>query len=338
MSDKKMTNGKFIFHATGPLLTYRLDILKEVCPEARHFLIILTNKFSYDNFYRDKYGDFYEFVLMDEYRANQPISLEYETFPEFMTQEETLANLGSFYNRTKNRFYPYDIQRFIFPYLMEKNILNFTITDSDFIYTDNFELLNDFFTTVPAGTVYAPWHGEDGGKEYRLKLFQEIQPNFPEIKFEAPFLRTNDGWLRGFHFRTIEEMDLLYRVWNSAMDMAFIVQGGYYGHGNAIMLHTEWIISYIMQFFQYQLNYDFVDCHRLLLNKNYNMEIGTHRTRVEDTLYVGIREGWKYLGIDYSDMTSISNFIKNNKEPLQKYYSGTFKQITITDTHVFTKF
>ena len=42
------TNGKYIIQVTGPLLKYRLDILAKVCPEARHFLLVLTNKFSYN--------------------------------------------------------------------------------------------------------------------------------------------------------------------------------------------------------------------------------------------------------------------------------------------------
>jgi hypothetical protein len=329
------TNSKFIFQATGPLLTYRLDVLKEVSPEARHFILILTDKFSYENFFR-KYDGFFEFVLMDEYRENHPISLEYEIFPKYLTQEEFYEKIESFYNKDINRFYPFDIHRFIFPYLMEKGILNFCFTDSDFIYNNNFEVLKDFFLGINPGTVYGPWHGEDLYFQWRKQnVWDVLQPDFAGIKLDGPFFRTCDGFVRGFHFKNLKEMEITFNLWNSALYKSFTSSSQLIGHGGKFICQTEWIISHIMQFLKYNFDYEFKDFFYMRA-PNYNQMPGYHLSRPEDTIYIGKRQDLHHFNFDWSDMSSITNFIKNNKEQLRNYYSGPFRKIEITDTHVFT--
>jgi hypothetical protein len=335
------TNGKYIIQATGPLLTYRLELLREACPVAKDFLLVLTNQFSYDNLFKD-FHDSFTFVIMDDYRKNHPISLEYEIFPEFMSEEEFLKNVHTFYGNSTGKFYPYDIHRFIFPYLIENKILNFALVDADFIMVNDFNVLNDFFTHIPPGTVYGPWHGEDAyAREFKETFWKKLQPNFTEIKLESPFLRTVDGWMRGFNFRNFEEMELLYNIWNSSLYEGFIKKENnltLYGQHARIILGTEWIISHIMQFFEHNLGYGFHDCYNFMNVKNHNIEIGRHYTRIEDTIYAGPRDCWSHFNFDYSDTTTISAFIKNNKDSLKKYYEGTFKNINITDNFVYTNF
>jgi hypothetical protein len=333
------TNGKYIIQATGPLLMYRLELLKNACPVVKDLLLVLTNQFSYDNFFQD-YHDSFNFVIMDEYRKNHSISLEYEIFPEYMTEEEFLKNIKSFYGNSTGNFYPYDIHRFIFPYLIENKILNFALVDTDFIMVNDFDVLNNFFTHIPPGTFYGPWHGEDlNSIEIKNKFWEELQPNFPQIKLNAPFLRTIDGWMRGFHFRNIKEMELLYDLWNTALYKGFNEKEKHlYGQNTIIISSTEWVISHIIQFFEHHFGYGFHDCYKFMNVKNHNIEIGRHYTRVEDTIYAGYRECWSHFNFDYSDTSTISSFIKNNKEPLKKYYEGVFTNINITDNFVYTKF
>lgn len=330
------TAGKFIIQVTGPAVKYRLDILAKVCPELRHFLICLTDKNSY-NLYKE-YHNFFEFVIMDEYRVGHDISLEYEILPNYQTEEEYFANINSLYGSKTDRFYPFDIHRFIFPYLMENNILNFATSDTDFIVKNDFELLNKFFKNIPEGTLYGPWHGEDPSSlELKRKFWNEVQQFFPSFELNAPFFRTQDGWMRGFHFKNKEDMKLFYDIWNKAFYVLFSnneYRSILVGH-NGTICQTEWVSSYILQFFEYQKNYSYKNNDTLLLVDN--ITLGRHYTRVEDTLYLGKREVWEYLNFDYSDTSTISNFIKNNKEQLYRYYDGTF-EVEVTDTHVYTKF
>ena len=67
-------------------------------------------------------------------------------------------------------------------------------------------------------------------------------------------------------------------------------------------------------------------------------EIGRHYSRVEDTIYTGPKHYWDSYNFDYSDTTTISSFIKNNKEQLKNFYVGTFREVEITDNFVYTKF
>ena len=74
----------------------------------------------------------------------------------------------------------------------------------------------------------------------------------------------------------------------------------------------------------------------IIYMKEFNKAICRHSTRPEDTIYVGPRHGWiSKHNFDYSDTTTISNFIKNNKEKLINYY-GSY-DVTITDTHIYTR-
>lgn len=333
----KKTKGKFIIQLTGPFLKYRLDILAEACPEARHFLLCLTNKESYELY--KEYHDFFQFIIMDDYRKDHPISLKHELFPNYKTEEEFCEKINSFYGKETGKFYSYDIHRFIFPYLIENNILNFAITDTDFILANDFNLLDRFFENVPEKSCYGPWFGEDlRDKELKLKFWKdEIQPYFPNIKLESPFIRDLDGFTRGFNFENIEDMKLVYNLWNKSLETIFDNEyyNTYLKGNNGVIMHTEWVIAHIMQFFQYQRNYKFIDSHSLF-RVDYQT-VGVHKTRVEDTFYLGKRPGWENYNFDYSNVSSISNFIKNNKNQLHEYYSNHFGNFEITDTHVYTR-
>jgi hypothetical protein len=89
-----------------------------------------------------------------------------------------------------------------------------------------------------------------------------------------------------------------------------------------------------MQFFESR-GYKF-EC---MINFSYldNTNVYKHVTRPEDTFYFGARGGWEYFKFDYSDVTNISSFIKNNKKQLKEYYDNHLKTIEITDTHYYTE-
>lgn len=331
------TNGKFIVQLTGPVVKYRLEIIKDACPNAKDFLIYFTNKESYPLY--KEYHDYFNFVIMDDYREKYPISLKYEQLPNYKTEKEYFDNIHSFYGSSNDKFYPYDLHRFALLYLMENHILNFCIIDSDFILINNPELINETFEKIPNGCVYGPWHGEDqNGIDIKLNMWKNnIQPLFPDFKLESPFLRTVDGFARGFKFRNIDEMKLLFDIWNCSLETIFL--NDLYRHqilgNNGLLYHAEWVISHIMQFFEHQLNYEFKDSHSVLSARGKN--IGIHKTRPEDTIALGSRSCWDFYGFDYSDLSSISAFIKNNKKQLHLYYSHHFQNFEITDNFVYSR-
>jgi len=284
------TTGKFIITITGPLMKYRLAILKDACPDVKDYLIFFTDRESYQMY--SEYHHFFNFIIMDDYRENYPISLKYEVFPNFKTEEESLKNISKFYGSTTGNYYPYNISRFIFPYLIENDILNFAIICSDTILSNDADFLKTFFDAIPSGCCYAPNMGVDNhGIEIKMSFWQEvIQPLFPQIKLETPFMSACDGYFRGFHFRNKEDMKLFFDMWNAATDHIFTnSQYGLLNGNNGLISEQEWISGHIIGFFEYQLNYifknaiDFTEINR--------RKVMFHCSRSDDTFYMDARKG-----------------------------------------------
>jgi hypothetical protein len=329
------TSGKFIIAITGPLLKYRLAILKDACPNAKDYLLFLTDKESYQMY--KEYHHFFDFVIMDDYREKYPFSLKYEVFPDFKTEEEFLKNISTFYGESTGNYYPYSISRFIFPYLMENNILNFSIICSDTILSNDADFLKSFFDSIPVGCCYSPDMGIDNHYiDIKMNFWKEsIQPLFPQIKLDTPFMRACDGYLRGFHFRNKEDMKLFFDLWNTSTEHIFTIQNyRELGSNNGLISEQEWISGHIIGFFEHQLNYIFKDAIDLTEIKG--KKCMYHCSRPDDTFYMNSRKGtWPQF--DYSDRTSISSFIKNNKKELHKYYDGQPFQHEVTDNYVYTR-
>jgi hypothetical protein len=325
---------KFVITITGPAMAYRLDILKKSSPDIiKDYIIIFTDEYSLP-LYKD-YHDVFTFVTMDKIRENYPISLQYEQFLNVPTEEELWAGLLNFYNGEDKKLYPYDIHRFIMPYMAEQNILNFTIVDSDMIFRNDTNMIKSFFEAVSPGVIFMPWFSEDtqGGKDLRESFIKEnILFNFPQINFNRESLKLADGFIRGFHFKNKEDLMLYFNLWNTSIEKIFTTNSSWIG-GN-IILDLAWLSPYLMQYFE-STGYTFKDHNDF----QYQNGINTYRhvTKPEDTFYFGERGGWLHHNFDYSDTTNVSSFIKNNKTQLEKYYNDFLEVIEINDTHCYIK-
>ena len=319
---------KFILLATGPMLLYRLDIIRKVCPGIVDYLIIFTDSYSYDLY--KSHHDCFHFVLMDEYRADDQFSLEHERILHCETDVEFISAFSEFYGRDKGLFFPWEIHRFVFPYLIENNITKFALTQTDFILRDSVDLINKFSDSIPDGSFTCPRMGKPCPTAPG-RAFLEIQDQFPEITFSYDGDGYKyDGFFSGFNFKNIEDMNLFYNVWNTAIRFPILSRVTHI----SLMSHTDHIAHQLMYIFCAQRGYNIYDPHSFFrINRQL---IGCHKSRIEDTIYVfkSPRKAWENLGFDYSDTTSISGFIKNNKSRFQSWY-GPLKT-DVTDTHVYT--
>ena len=327
---------KFVITITGPALKYRLDLLKRASPNIiKDYIIIFTDEYSLP-LYKD-YHDTFTFVTMDSIRKDYPISLEYEQFLNVPTEEELWAGLLDFYTGEKKKLYPYDIHRFILPYMAEQNILNFTIIDSDIMFRNDVNLIKKYFESIPPGTTFMPQFGPDGAQPLRMDFInQYVKPHFPQINFDTPAIPniiTADGYVRGGHFKNKEDIMLYFNLWNTCVEQIYLTDFSWI-NGNVI-LDLNWVSPYLMQFFE-SVGYKFKCC---MINFSYldNINVYKHVTRPEDTFYLGARGGWEHFKFDYSDVTNVSSFIKNNKKQLKEYYDNHLKTIEITDTHYYTE-
>lgn len=322
-----MSQPVFVITLTGPLLKYRLDILRRVCPSVREYIIIFTDKFSYDLYHA--HHDFFNFVIMDEYRNKSQFSIDHEILTEHTTEEEFLDDFSSVYNRDNGIYYPWEIHRFALDYLAENNILNFVLTQSDYIIRDDISLIREFFDSIPQGLIYAPTMGVDPHR--REHIWEPLQESFPEInlRYDGEIAMT-DGYFRGFHFHSKDDIYLFLRIWNKAIEYPYLEKA----HHSTSMAFTDHIYTQLAHIFKQERNYNIVDMYIPTLIRG--VYIGRHATRPEDTIYAGPREAWKVNNFDYTNTGSISEFIINNKDKLKQFYSNTF-DVEITDSHVFTK-
>lgn len=321
---------KFIVTITGPLMMYRLDLMKKSSPNIiKDYVIIFTDNYSY-NLYKEKgYHHDFNFVIMDDIRKDYPISLEYERLLECSTEEEYLIKINSFYNKTNKQFYPYDIHRFILPYLAEHNILNFAIIDSDMMLNKDENIIKKYFESIPDSTMYMPWYDGDTNKVERINFFNEIKSFFPQISFDLDLIKTADGFIRGFNFKNKEDLMLFFNIWNKIIEFLFTSKQYYIG--GYVILDIAWVCPYVMQFFQ-NIGYTMESSYSL--NEINNIKCHRHCTRPEDTFYLGPR--WPEENFNYFTTSSISDFIKHNKNQLISYYSKHLPVLEITDTHVYT--
>lgn len=325
---------KYISFVDGPLAKYRFDIFLNGSPNIAKHLIIFCTEFSY-NLY-EKYHDKFEFVVIDDIRSKYPISIKEEFLPEYKSEEEWLSNINSFYGSNSKRFFPYETHRFILLWLAKRNILSFCIVDNDMLYQPDLSLHEKAFSNIKPGTFYLHTFGTNSDNTDRQLFFNNSVSNkFPTFSFNiSDDFKNADGYIRGFHFKSKEDLLLFFNIWNESIEQ--IIKNRYnniISNGNNIY-QMEWVVAYIMQLFQNNFDYDFTDFHDLF---NINGEdIIVHKTRVEDTIYSGPRLQWEHYNFNYSDIRTISNFIRNNKQQLYHYWMDHVAGIEITDTHVYT--
>jgi hypothetical protein len=344
----------FALNVFGPGYRHRLDVLKDACPRVKNLIYVLTDKISYNNFYSDLTEDF-NFVFIEDIREKYPLSLQHELIPnDYKNEEDHFTNLESFYVSHNNN-YSYDLHRFIFPYFIDKGIKKFFIIDSDCIPTNNLEDINEFFSNIPDKSLFGPFmgylpvdnsqsNGEPSAKQLFWKnlSFNKLTDEYT-ISKDIPYL---DGWVRGFNFETTEDTQEFFDLWNSAylklLDNRFNDIPIYKNGEGPIIWSTEWLFSQIFDIFVKLKGYKYVGNYTIqpgVISID-NKLIAIHAPRPEDNLFYnfsGIRGAWHGSVFNYDGKRTISNFIKNNRAELKKYYENRFTNVEITDTHVYTR-
>ena len=317
---------QYIVTVSGPAQKYRLDLIKECFPSILNDLVtIFTDRYSY-NLYKD-YHKYFNFVIIDEYRSQYQFSLENEKFYEVSLEEDYWKNLTNFYSKESGLLYPYEIQRFIFPYLIERNITSFALIDSDVILNNDRKLHQQFFSDLPNGCFYSPFQGELNSEGQKTFLSKNVDKHFPSLDLSQEYTTALDGWIRGFNFRNTSDMKLFFEVWNKSLELLYTSHKNQFFTG-CVIVDFNFLCGSIMGTFM-----DYKVLNSSELNLKYPKKLFYHISRVEDNLYWDRYGQWSHF--DYSDTSSISNFIQNNKEKLLTYYSGPFN-VKLTNTHIFT--
>jgi hypothetical protein len=339
------TKEKIIMLATGNFLKYRLDLIDYGYPNiAQERIIFFVDKCSYDNLpqiYKDKY----KFVFIEDYQKSYPISQKYEKF--LCEKDEATYNdkIKTFYSRSTGNLYPYHITRLIFPYLIENDIKNFMILDSDYIFVDNSEQIAKAFDFLKPGEFHFPGYGIKPGGSYNDLYIKHFAEQYKDLKFEIEEFSTWDGFSKGFHFKSLDDMQLFFDLWNSTCELFL---SDYNNHmsfteiSRDMMLANEWIIQYIAQVFKSNFNYEFKNSYSAFYSEELKINIGYHASKPEEKLYYtyDVRSYTGYEIFTYENIKTVADFVKNNKEALNNFYLYRIPNnftFNITDSHVYFK-
>ena len=342
-------NAKFIMCLTGPAMKYRLELIKETLSEKirKKWLLIFTDNYSYE-LYKDLHDDF-NFIILDDIRKDYPDTFKYEILLNKNNVKDYFEEFIKFYNLSGtfceegfSRLYPFEIHRFAFPYLIKNNILNFAIIDSDFNIIDDEEVIEEYFKRIKSGTLHCPYfHGQfRNNLDHKEFIDKEMKSMFKNIELSDVMHFWADGFIRGFHFKNTEDMELFFNTWNDCL--LKIIPNHYGLYGGNYLINACWLVSTIMTIFEkigYKLinSCDFLDV--IFEDRPEKYKVALHITKPEDTLYFGSRAPWQErYGFDYLDVHDIQSFIEKNKKQLKYYYENNGAEIKeITNTHVFVK-
>lgn len=341
-----MSDRKIIMLTTGNFLRYRLDLIDYSYPTvAKEKIIFLTDKCSYDTI-SDDYKNKYKFIFIEDCQESYPISKKYELFLCEYDEAKYNDKLKTFYSPSTGNLYPYHITRLIFPYLIENNIKNFLILDSDYVFIDNLDLINKIFDFLEPGQFHFPLFGPKDGSVYNNFYIDHFVKKYRNIKFEVKELNTWDGFGKGFHFRNLEDMKLFFDLWNDTTELLlsnYNIFTNFIEISRNMMLSSEWIIQYIVGLFKSNFNYEVKNSYSAFYDSKLRLNIGFHTSKPEEKLYYtyDVRKYPGYENFIYDGIKTVADFVKNNKEALYNFYiyriSNHIFDINITDSHVHMK-
>lgn len=333
-----MDKGKIIMLQTGPTIKYRLDLFDYCCPSViKDKVIFFTDKFTYDNLGHRRNN--YNFVLIEEYRKNENVSLEYEKLIQIWDEGDYYDEIKNFYGYDKGRLFPYDIVRFVFKYLAENNIRNFIIMDTDTIIKNSPFKIDEIFERTKEGVLYMPQSSHDLRiNEFNSFYKKNFSEKYPNLNFDLGKMRPADGYIKGFHFKNNDDLLLFFNLWNDGVNnlLQNFFTNNLITHNVNIFCDTFWIIYYIMELFEKNIDgYEYNHSH------SYMWDGFMHMTRAEEKLYYsGEISYYKHYNFIYDGVRTVADFVNKNQEQLKKYYGERTNQdfiLEITNSHVFIK-
>jgi hypothetical protein len=340
-----MRKDKIIMLATGNFLRYRLDLIDYGYPNvAQEKIIFFVDKCSYEPL-PEEYKNKYSFVFIEDCQKDYPVSEKYEKLlcePDEATYNDKIK---TFYSTSTGNLYPYHITRLIFPYLIKNDIKNFIILDSDYMFIDNCDEIDKAFDFLKPGEFHFPLFGPKEAKYYNTLYKEHFSEKYKNLKFNIKEINNWDGFAKGFHFRSLNDMELFFNLWNDACELLLSDYNkliSFNETSRQMMLSNEWIIQYITEVFKDNLNYKVENTYSAFYSNESKLNIGRHVSRPEEKLYYSY-DVCSYPGYEvftYENIKTVADFVKKNKEALHNFYIYRIPEnfeLIITDSHVYFK-
>jgi hypothetical protein len=241
------------------------------------------------------------------------------------------------YEQEKLYLLPVNVLRFAFKDLAQKNIKNICYIGNNVFMTNKQEIIDDYFTSIPAGTFHMPFIGTENEPVpciIHAHLHDLLQEKFPTITFPQTH-NYMEGFQFGAHFRTVEDMILFYEIWDFMVEQYYIDSRNNWFNllGGGILGYTRFddILGYLTRIFEVNFGYESFG----FLKYWDNSTLGFHLTTPHDTWYYGGGlPPWNLLPPTIGDgVQTVEDYVKKYKNELMWYFQNhcTHCSVNITD-------
>lgn len=273
-------------------------------------IIVVTN---YTDLLKDVEVDFNLTILdIDEIRdewSKENEILIYDKDP--ITYRERLAEFQS-----KGIKFPYSIQRCIIPWLINRGVSKFAILDADCLLNYHGELESEFNSKIKdlaGNNFFGPCMDTTSYKEEFLRLSDSTLSKYniedSVIKNIPPLYWCFDGWLRGFYFNDIEDLQLFYNLWDEILKESYKQKHSLLSH-NAHTFSDEWLHGLVMYIFT-KIGKASIVYEQGLAKHIYHPE--NHFHKLPHGLY---KDGYKL-----EETETREEFFKINRDKIIKFYA-----------------
>lgn len=212
----------YIYFPIGPQFIKTLISSFKWIPEGTNVIVLTNTPEFFDNLninFNLTVLDIDE-LSDDDSKENEPLIKEYDnnTFIEKLQE-----------NSRRGIIFPYGKHRFIIPWLLERDITNFVLLDSDCVlnyhnqHSNFIEYVNknyenkNLLISIPIDfttDINNIW-------EYFSEAFLKHGITETEVKELGNDIKMNDGWIRGFYFNDKKLLKLYFELWNDILKLCY---------------------------------------------------------------------------------------------------------------------
>lgn len=225
------------FWGIGPV--YRAALKKTIAKYMKEFpepfsFNILTDYVEDFQYLKEQTDKCLDILDINEQRKAYDWSFELEPIPEAKTDREYTEQFRN--NLRHGKLFSYSLKRFVIPWMIEHNVTNFMIADTDVHiqminqdiktrqdYVDAFLTRNslDNMPEFTEDTNYCIGSSIYQTKEpLNVEFFNDLKA-LHNIDKEVPeWFYVNDGPFRFYHFKSVDDLQYFFDVWNDTVKMA----------------------------------------------------------------------------------------------------------------------
>lgn len=305
------------FWAIGPV--YRMSLKKTIDKYIKAFpepfsFTVLTDHVEDFEYLKQQTDKCLAVLDINEQRKNYEWSFELEPIPEAKTDREYTEQFRN--NLRYGKLFSYSLKRFIIPWMIENKVTKFMMADADV----HIQMVNpDIKTRQDYADAFLAKNGLNNSQEFtdetnyctgssifqtkdplNVEFFNDLKALYNIDKEVPEWFYVNDGPFRFYHFKSVDDLEQFFDVWNDAVKMA-ATDGKYNRTRGPVFLNDELFLASVYSVLGIQA----CPVNHTAINIRHRIEMR----------YVMPTMGSFKLGNTYEE------FLELNKEELINYYT-----------------